>query len=90
MWHVYILRCADDAFYIGETGDVARRLTKHNEGSASGFTAKRRPVTLVYSEQYATRAEALKRERQLKGWTRAKKQALIAAASQQAESPPEP
>jgi predicted GIY-YIG superfamily endonuclease len=52
MWHVYILRCADDAFYIGETGDIARRLAKHNDGSASGFTAKRRPVTLVYSETF--------------------------------------
>jgi len=79
MWFVYILRCIDGSLYIGETNDVDQRLLKHNEGSASGFTAKRRPVVLVYSELFPTRGAALKRERQLKGWTRAKKDALIAS-----------
>lgn len=75
---VYILRCADNSLYIGETDDVVFRLEKHNNGSASVFTAKRRPVTLVYSESHPDRKAALTRERQLKRWTRAKKEALIA------------
>jgi predicted GIY-YIG superfamily endonuclease len=52
-------------------------LRKHHDGLASRFTARRRPVTLVYSEAHPTRTAALARERQLKGWTRAKKEALI-------------
>jgi predicted GIY-YIG superfamily endonuclease len=78
MWFVYILRCVDQSLYIGATQDVARRLDAHNEGSAAAHTARRRPVHLVYVEQHATRATCLARERQLKGWTRAKKEALIA------------
>jgi len=75
---VYVLRCSDNALYIGETADLDRRLEQHRGGSASAFTASRRPVTLVYSESHPTRAIALRRERQLKKWTRAKKEALIA------------
>ena len=78
MHYVYILRCADNSLYIGETADLEFRLLKHNDGSACKFTARRRPVTLMPSEAHATQASALKRERQLKGWTRAKKEALIA------------
>lgn len=78
MWFVYILRCADDSLYIGETNDVARRVAKHNEGSGAAHTEKHRPVRLVYTEEHASRAGCLKRERQLKRWTRAKKEALIA------------
>jgi predicted GIY-YIG superfamily endonuclease len=76
--YVYILRCADNTLYIGETRDLARRVGKHNDGNACRFTAKRRPVVLAYAEEHVTRATALTRERQLKGWTRAKKEALIA------------
>ena len=78
MWFVYILRCADDSLYVGETSDIARRVARHNEGLAAAHTASRRPVQLVYMEQYSTRGECLKRERQLKGWRRAKKEALVA------------
>ena len=73
-----MLQCADGAFYLGETRDITARLAKHSDGSASSFTARRRPVSLVYLETHVDRPSALKRERQLKGWTRAKKQALIA------------
>jgi predicted GIY-YIG superfamily endonuclease len=76
VWFVYILRCADDSLYIGETGDVERRLEKHKQG-ACAYTHTRRPVVLVYSETCPSRDAALRRERQLKGWTRAKKDALI-------------
>ncbi len=78
MRYVYIVRCSDGSLYIGETDDLTARVTRHNEGRGCVFTARRRPVVLVYSEQCATRREALKRERQLKHWTRAKKEALIA------------
>ena len=77
MWFVYILRCSDGSLYVGETSDVDARLLKHGDGSASKFTARRRPVTLAYSESCETRDDALKREQQLKRWTRVKKEALI-------------
>jgi predicted GIY-YIG superfamily endonuclease len=76
VWFVYILRCADNSLYIGETGDVERRLEKHQQGGCT-YTATRRPVALVYSETYPSRESALQRERQLKGWKRDKKEALI-------------
>ena len=75
---VYILRCADGALYIGHTQNLAARVAKHQEGSASAFTAKRRPVALVFSEMHPNLIDATRRERQLKRWTRAKKEALIA------------
>ena len=78
MWYVYIVRTRDDWLYVGETSDLSRRVEKHNDGSASSFTAPRRPVTLVYWEQQPDRMAALKRERQLKRWRRAKNEALIA------------
>jgi putative endonuclease len=75
---VYILRCADGSLYVGSTDDLARRLRRHNEGRAATFTAERRPVTLAYSEQHPSRVTARRREAQLKRWTTAKKEALIA------------
>lgn len=78
MRFVYILQCADGSFYIGETGDLVSRLGAHNSGIAAAHTAKRRPVQLVYAEEHVNRQLARARERQIKGWTRAKKAALIA------------
>ena len=75
----YILRCVDGSYYVGSTHDVAARVTKHTDGSASQYTAARRPVSLVFSEAFASIDEARAREQQIKGWTRAKKDALIAA-----------
>jgi len=79
MWFVYILRCSDDSLYIGETNNVANRLARHNDGIAATYTAARRPVRVVYIESHESRRESLQRERQLKRWTRAKKEALVAA-----------
>ena len=78
MWYTYVLRCADGSLYIGTTNDLPRRVARHHEGRASRFTASRRPVTLAYSEPYGSRDDAFARERQLKRWTRAKKEALVA------------
>jgi predicted GIY-YIG superfamily endonuclease len=76
--YVYILRCADGLLYVGETRDLDWRVDRHNDGRACQFTRGRGPVQLVYSEPHADRPAALRRERQLKRWTRAKKEALIA------------
>jgi putative endonuclease len=78
VWCVYIVHCSDDSLYVGETDDVAARVTRHNDGRGSSFTARRRPVRLVFTEEHHCREAALARERRLKRWTRAKKEALIA------------
>ena len=78
MHHVYILRCADGSYYVGTTRDLASREGAHNDGRGAKHTFLRRPVELVYSEPFETLKAADKREHQLKGWTRAKKEALIA------------
>jgi putative endonuclease len=76
--YVYILECADKSFYIGVTNDVERRFNEHQNGrNEECYTYKRRPVTLVYYESYRDYKQAIRREKQLKGWTRAKKIALI-------------
>ena len=76
--YVYILRCADDSLYIGETDNLDLRVARHNAGRGCQFTATRRPVVLMYSEAYSSREASMKREGQIKKWTRAKKEALIA------------
>lgn len=77
--HVYMVRCADDSYYIGSaTGDdVAPRIDQHNAGSFKGYTFTRRPVVLVWSEYFDRVTDGIAAERQLKGWSRAKKEALI-------------
>ena len=75
---VYILRCSDGSYYVGFTDDLEQRVALHNTGRAASHTAKRCSVILVYSESHATKVTAMHRERQLKGWTHAKKEALIA------------
>lgn len=74
---VYILRCSDGSFYVGHTHDINERVQVHNNGLRAAWTAARRPVVLLYQEHYPTEAEAVARERQLKGWSSRKKLALI-------------
>jgi predicted GIY-YIG superfamily endonuclease len=74
---VYILRCADRSYYTGHTDNLEERIAKHQMGEIEGYTSTRRPVKLLFSEEFSTRAEALAVERQIKGWTRRKKEALI-------------
>jgi putative endonuclease len=74
---VYIVRCSDGTLYIGHTEHLADREKTHNEGRGARYTAVRRPVTVVYSERHESMESALARERQLKRWTTAKKEALI-------------
>lgn len=77
-WYVYILRCADGRYYAGHTENVPQRVQIHNDGRAATFTRSRNPVTLVSSEAARTEADAMRRERQIKKWTRARKEALSA------------
>jgi putative endonuclease len=75
--HVYIVRCSDGSLYTGYAVDPERRVKLHNAGRGAKYTAGRRPVRLVYIETLESRGAALSRERQVKGWTRKQKHALI-------------
>ena len=74
---VYILRCADDSLYVGHTTYLHQRVKDHNDGIGAAWTACRRPVELVYSEPVRDEKLAIRRELQLKRWTRATKLALV-------------
>ena len=75
---LYILRCADDSYYVGTTrGTLESRIGEHNAGHFGGYTAKRRPVSLVFHEEFDRITDAISAERQVKGWRREKKEALI-------------
>ena len=76
-WYCYILRCADDTLYTGITNDLEKRLTAHNEGTASKYTRARGPVELVLVENCADRSAASKREMEIKALARTQKLALI-------------
>ena len=75
---VYLLRCADGTYYAGHTDELERRVAQHQAGEVEGYTHERRPVELVWSQETGSRDEALSAERRIKGWGRAKKEALIA------------
>jgi predicted GIY-YIG superfamily endonuclease len=76
--YLYILRCRDGSYYVGTAkGDLERRLTEHDQGTFDGWTARRRPVELAYAQEFDSITDAIAAERQVKGWSRKKKQALI-------------
>ena len=76
---LYILKCADGSYCTGTTrADLEKRVGEHRAGLFDGYTAQRRPVRLVYSEYFDRITDAIAAERQIKGWSRAKKEALIA------------
>jgi len=77
VWYLYILKCSDGSLYTGVTPDLPRRIKAHNDGNGGRYTCSRLPVSLVYSEHYSTKSDGLKRELQIKGWSRVKKEALI-------------
>jgi predicted GIY-YIG superfamily endonuclease len=74
---VYILQCSDGSYYTGHTDDLEIRVAAHQQGTLGGYTSKRLPVKLVFCDDFPTRDDAFARERQIKGWSRRKKQALI-------------
>src|SRR6266576_4805818 len=76
--YLYILRCVDGSYYTGTArAGLEQRVAEHNAGTYGGYTAQRRPVTLVFSQWFDRITDAIAAERQVKGWSRAKKEALI-------------
>ena len=77
MFWVYILRCSDGSYYTGHTDNLERRIGQYKSGESEGYTATRLPVELAWSQECATREEALSAEMQIKGWSRKKKEAMM-------------
>jgi len=87
-YFVYIRRCADASLYAGYTTDLARRLVHHNTAKRGArYTRSRRPVVLKYSESFPTLSAALKREAQIKSWSRAQKLAFLRSAKRSSKRP---
>lgn len=78
MNYTYVLQCSDGSFYTGWTNHLQKRLQAHNEGRGAKYTRGRRPVELVYQEEFETRQEAMRREAAIKRMTRKEKEALVA------------
>jgi predicted GIY-YIG superfamily endonuclease len=76
-FYTYLLQCNDGSYYTGHTDNLEARLDMHERGILQGYTHSRRPVRLVWSEAFEAREEALEAEWRIKGWSRAKKEALI-------------
>ncbi|WP_163400274.1 GIY-YIG nuclease family protein [Flavobacterium fluviatile] len=77
-YYVYILNCNDDSLYVGISSNIEKRLIEHNEGKYSdAYTHSRRPVTLVFYQEFLDPNQAIEFEKKIKKWSRAKKQALI-------------
>ena len=76
MNYAYILKCSDDTYYTGWTNDLEKRVKRHNEGKGAKYTKVRRPVELVYYEEFATKQEAMKREYAIKQLKKCKKEEL--------------
>lgn len=80
--YMYILLCANGSYYTGSTIDLERRLAQHQNGEGANHTKKYLPVTLVYYEEYPRIETAFYREKQVQGWSRKKKEALIKGNSE--------
>lgn len=74
---VYILKCSDGSYYTGHTDDLEKRIAEHENNIFPCYTSTRLPIELVFVEEFKTREDALTQERQIKGWSRKKKEALI-------------
>ena len=75
-FYVYIVRCADGSLYTGHTENLEMRIAAHNSGALRGYTFSRRPVHLIFDQDFQSRDDAFRLERQIKGWSRRKKLAL--------------
>ena len=74
----YILECADGSYYVGSTIDLERRISEHNQGLGAAYTRRRRPVRLAWAGQFGRIDEAFAFEKRVQGWSRRKREALIA------------
>jgi len=77
MWFVYILLCKDCSFYTGYTDNLKRRFLEHKGGKGGHYTSSHKPIKIVYTEKFKTKSEALRREKQIKGWNRQKKISIL-------------
>jgi putative endonuclease len=77
MWFVYILLCQDGSFYTGATNNLEKRFLDHQSGRGGKYTRSHKPFKMVYSEKFPTQSEALKREIEIKSWSRGKKIKLL-------------
>jgi len=75
--YTYILKCSNGQYYTGSTKNLERRIAQHQVGEGANFTRKNLPVKLVYHEEYQRIDQAFYREKQIQGWSRKKKEALI-------------
>ena len=75
--YVYILKCSNNLYYTGSTNNLVKRLSDHQNGMGANFTRKHLPIELVYYEEFAQINQAFYREKQIQGWSRKKKEALI-------------
>ena len=76
-FYVYILRCGDGTYYTGHTDNLDSRMAQHSDGVGSAYTSKRRPLELRWATDCQTREQAFELEKQVQGWSRAKKEALM-------------
>ena len=74
---VYLLKCSDGSYYTGHTENLEKRIGEHQSGAYGGYTSTRLPVILAFAQDFPSREEALTSERQIKGWSRKKKEAMM-------------
>ena len=78
-YYVYFARCSDDTLYTGYTNDLKKREEQHNEGKGARYTRGRRPVEIIYYEEFASKSEAMKREYELKQLSKKDKESLVSS-----------
>ncbi len=76
-YYIYLVECSDRSYYCGYTNDLKKRIETHNKGTGGKYTKRRLPVELIYSEEFETRSEAMKRECAIKKFSRKQKEELV-------------
>lgn len=76
-YFTYIILCSNNKYYVGHTNNLESRFSRHLQKSGAKFTAQNKPIKILWKQKFDTEIEAIKREKQIKGWTRAKKEKLI-------------
>ena len=77
MWFVYILECSDGSFYTGASNNIEKRFLEHKSGKGGRYTRSHTPIKIIYSEKFENKSLALKREAEIKSWSKAKKLSLL-------------
>ncbi len=76
-YYVYILLCNNDSYYTGHTGSIDSRLYRHINKQGAKYTSQNKPIKLLWKQEFESELEAIRREKQIKGWSRKKKEKLI-------------